>query len=440
MSSKKRSTIGTSHFTYEAEVLTLIEDLKEFHGKKEYSDIIDDDGHQYVDLVMEGGGVLGIALVGYTYMLEAVGIRFLRIGGTSAGAINAALLASLGKPEQAKSEEILAHLVNVNMASFVDGDDDAKEFIQALLRGPEQFNVFQRLFPSIYKITKGAQVLDNLSNDLGLNPGKAFYKWIKRVLDKDGISSTDQLKKRIKSPKNVRARQGRELRDGSTTARLALIAADITTETKVEFPKMASLYWKDEDAVHPAHYVRASMSVPIFFHPYRVKGIPQGDAARKNWWELARYKGNTPKECLFVDGGIMSNFPINLFHNIEFIPLAPTFGARLGTERMNPQQVDNPLQMVGAIFDAARHTLDFDFIQKNPDYQKLVTDIDTGDHHWLNFELSDEDKKDLFVRGAKAAYHFLRGFDWKNYKQIRAGIAEACKKAEEPTRPANPTP
>ena len=54
-------------------------------------------GNQYVDLVMEGGGVLGIALVGYTYVLEQAGLRFLGIAGTSAGAINAAYFA--GAPD-----------------------------------------------------------------------------------------------------------------------------------------------------------------------------------------------------------------------------------------------------------------------------------------------------------------------------------------------------
>jgi NTE family protein len=430
MASKKRSAVSTQYFTHEAQVRNLIDDLKESHGKKEYSDLIDENGHQYVDLVMEGGGVLGIALVGYTYVLEEVGIRFLGVGGTSAGAINAALLASLGRPEEAKSEEILSHLVGVDMGSFVDGDDDAKDFIQSMLREPDQQGVLQRWFPAAYIGAKGAQVLDNLSNDLGLNPGKAFYRWVKKSLDKDGITSTAQLKQRMTPPKNIKARHPRTLRPGATDTRLALVAADITTETKVEFPRMASLYWKNEDEVHPAHYVRASMSVPGFFHPYRVKGVPQGDAARKNWTELAQYRGNLPKECLFIDGGIMSNFPINLFHKPEFIPLSPTFGARLGVDRIDPREIASPFQMLGAIFDAARHTLDFDFISKNPDYKKLVTDINTGDHHWLNFELSDEAKKDLFVRGATAAYHFLIGFDWENYKKIRAEIAKVCEAEE----------
>jgi len=62
--------------------------------KKIYSDAIDEAGNQYVDIVMEGGGVLGVALIGYLYTLEEAGIRFGSIGGTSAGSIAAMLLAA----------------------------------------------------------------------------------------------------------------------------------------------------------------------------------------------------------------------------------------------------------------------------------------------------------------------------------------------------------
>ncbi|OMC30843.1 hypothetical protein A5739_02255 [Mycobacterium colombiense] len=46
------------------------------------------------DLVLEGGGVKGIALVGAVLTLHDAGFVFPRIGGTSAGAIAAALIAA----------------------------------------------------------------------------------------------------------------------------------------------------------------------------------------------------------------------------------------------------------------------------------------------------------------------------------------------------------
>ena len=72
-------------------------------------------------------------------------------------------------------------------------------------------------------------------------------------------------------------RNGTALLPGEATGRLAMVAADITTETKVEFPKMADLYWNNPGQVNPACYARASMSIPFFFHPYRVSECPQLD-------------------------------------------------------------------------------------------------------------------------------------------------------------------
>ena len=41
---------------------------------KIYSDFRDKNNRQVIDLVQEGGGMLGIALVGYTYILEKAGL------------------------------------------------------------------------------------------------------------------------------------------------------------------------------------------------------------------------------------------------------------------------------------------------------------------------------------------------------------------------------
>src|SRR5664280_1253467 len=49
------------------------------------------------DLVLEGGGVKGIGLVGAVLVLSEAGYTFPRVAGTSAGAIAATLIASIGK-------------------------------------------------------------------------------------------------------------------------------------------------------------------------------------------------------------------------------------------------------------------------------------------------------------------------------------------------------
>ncbi len=118
---------------YTESVEHIVTDLSGIIANKQFSDVVDDEGNQYVDLVMEGGGVLGIALLGYFYVLERMGLRFLSIGGTSAGSITALLLAALGEPAEAKAERLTNMLVQLDMASFVDGDEDARDFVDALL-------------------------------------------------------------------------------------------------------------------------------------------------------------------------------------------------------------------------------------------------------------------------------------------------------------------
>lgn len=424
------------------EVYHLVENLKgEIEGKM-FSDIVDDDGHQYVDLVMEGGGVLGIALVGFTYVLEQAGIRFMQIGGASAGAINALTLAALGRPADAKSEKILKELADVDMYSFVDGDGDAKDLIEAWLKygsrnfaGKEGFHGFvDKIFNKVgkaYIYSQGAQVWDNIRDDLGLNPGEVFRQWIEGILDKEKIKTTADLHKRLNDlPKSLRHRHGESVED--VKPMLALIAADVSTQTKAIFPKMAELYWKNPDAVNPSHYVRASMSIPIFFQPMRVENIPHGTKAMGCWKKHADYEQTLPESCTFIDGGIMSNFPINLFHRPDRVPNAPTFGVKLGVDERKTASIETPLTLLSVIFDSARFNLDSDFIARNPDYRKLVSCIGTGNHNWLNFDLSDAEKIDLFKRGAEEAARFLGKFDWEEYKNIRRGIAQAVKRANIP--------
>ncbi|MDQ1167442.1 patatin-like phospholipase family protein [Flavobacterium sp. SORGH_AS_0622] len=171
-------------FTENGAILAIIKDLKEQIKGKKFSDITDNNNYQYVDLVQEGGGVLGIALIGYVYVLEKMGIRFLSLAGTSAGSINTMLMAAAGTCDLEKSEWILECLCNKNLYDFVDGDHDAREFIDALLSDAGNLKL----------ILKGYQVVDNFKDDLGLNPGNNFHQWMTNLLSQKGIKNYGDLK------------------------------------------------------------------------------------------------------------------------------------------------------------------------------------------------------------------------------------------------------
>ncbi|MFB9862371.1 hypothetical protein EFA69_12905 [Rufibacter immobilis] len=407
-------------------VKAILAQLKADLKGKEFSDVIDPEGHQYVDLVMEGGGMLGIALVGYVYALEEMGIRFLQLGGTSAGSINALLMAAAGKRNEKTSQWLLEELSSQDFYQFVDGDADAKDFVDALLHK-------KKWYTQLFKTT---QVLDNFREDLGLNPGHAFHQWVKSLLAKKKIETLAQLRERRKEGLgNLLLRNTDRLYDFRKAEFLALIAADVTTQTKVVFPEMANMYWANPEEINPADFVRASMSIPLFFHPYKVKNLPYDDEAFARWRQVG-YTGNVPDEVVFVDGGIMSNFPIDLFHEHGKIPAAPTFGVKLGVDRQSPRTVHKITDLVVAIFDAARQVHDFDFILRNPDYKHLVQCLPTDELNWLDFNMSTADKVKLFEIGVQGAADFLRTFNWKKYKQIRGKGATSAL----PSFPLAPTP
>ena len=189
------------------------------------SDVLDENGNQYVNLVQKGGGVLGMALVGYTYVLEQMGIRFIRLAGTSAGAINTALMTVIGNKHEPKSIGILDAICKLDFFKLVDGHPAAqwviKKFITnenfteklkkwiitflsifvILFLGNIIFLGLQHTFPRVAVLTKIFFVLSGISVTMlvlicyyistllqklknagyGINPGDYFYDWIKDV-------------------------------------------------------------------------------------------------------------------------------------------------------------------------------------------------------------------------------------------------------------------
>jgi NTE family protein len=388
---------------------------------KVFSDVIDANGYQYVDLVQEGGGVLGIALVGYTYILEKAGIRFFHLAGTSAGAINTLVLAGLGPIEKEKSQIVLDILARQDLFEFVDGDPELKHIMQKIIDGTPFKKMLTRLLWNIRKIKKALFI------DLGLNPGKKFEEWIEQVLEQSDhhvktINDLLAIRKNDHFPDGLKHRiTGDPILDKE--AKMFIIAADITTQTKVLFPKMGNLYWGEKlGEVSPSKMVRASMSVPFFFIPFEVGNIPEaGKPANTTWINDANYYGLIPEKVKFVDGGMISNFPINVFHSRSGrVPRKPTFGVKLSSYRRDSINVDDLRSFLGSMVSTMRHDSDNEFLLQNPDFRKLICFIDADvEFNWLNFRMSDDKKKQLFLLGAQKALNFLREFNWEEYKVIR---------------------
>lgn len=388
---------------------------------KIFSDVIDSEGHQYVDMVQEGGGVLGIALVGYTYILETAGIRFCHLAGTSAGAINTLVLAAIDSIDKEKSKMVLDILARQDLFEFVDGDPVLKNIVQRVIDGTPFKKLLGNLLWNIRKVKQALFI------NLGLNPGKAFEEWIEKILieSPNKISTIEHLLEKRSSkyyPKGfINRRTGEAITD--KIALTHIIAADVTTQTKVLFPQMGHLYWGEKvNEISPAKMVRASMSVPFFFIPFEIKNIPNaGEPASLEWIKQTNYYGPIPEKVKFVDGGMISNFPINVFHSrIRTIPRKPTFGVKLSAYREMFADVDDLGGFIGSMISTMRHDSDNEFLLENPDFRKLICFIDADkEFNWLNFKMEEESKKKLFLLGARKGLEFMKTFDWEAYKQVR---------------------
>lgn len=410
--------MDVKEFIRHPQVVSILKELRRDNvHQKPFSDIIDHEGHQYVDLVQEGGGILGFALLGYTYVLEQMGLRFLCMAGTSAGAINTLLLASYGNLKDAKVEKLIQAFAEKDLMEFVDGDPAVHQLTKSLMSN-SQGRVRQ-----LYNVARhGLGMFRLVSRHLGLNPGQEFFNWIYRLLKEQGIeSNADLMKKRarLSDGMHMRPEIGGDI--NHLTAGLVIITADVTTQTKVEFPRMAQLYWQSSDSIHPAQFVRASMSIPLFFEPVIVQDLPKGPEVQKMWQEWVRYYGPIPNQVKFVDGGLIANFPIDAFH-VNKVPRLPSFGVKLGSTRNEPNE-DNTLRgFAKDLINSMRQVHHYEFLLQNRDYEHLIQTVDVGDHSWFDFSISNHDKIDLFIRGARAADEFLRKFNWHEYKELRRQI------------------
>jgi NTE family protein len=119
---------------------------------------------KYVDLVFEGGGVKGIALVGAFSLLEGLGYEPQNMAGASAGAIVAALIAAGYGADELK--EIVANL---------DYDQFKDQAIEDRLPMGKTLSILK---------------------DLGIYEGEAFEGWMRGLLEAHGVRTFGDLVRR----------------------------------------------------------------------------------------------------------------------------------------------------------------------------------------------------------------------------------------------------
>ena len=197
--------------------------------------------YPFRNLVFEGGGVKGIAYAGAMRVLESKGIlkQLHRVGGTSAGAINAVLLAA-----NFNANEMLKELKDLD---FNDFRDDSWGALRDMKRLKEEYGWYR---------------------------GDFFKDWIGDLLKRKTGSQNITFR-------GLGEHSGKEL---------YVYASNISTGYAEVFSPEHSPRTRVVDAV------RRSMSIPLFFKAVR---DDRGD--------------------VFVDGGMVNNFPVKLFDREKYL-------------------------------------------------------------------------------------------------------------------------
>jgi len=322
------------------------------------------------DLVLEGGGVKGAALAGAVHRLSH-DYAFHRVAGTSAGAIVAGFVAA---GLQDRLDDLT---VSTDLASFLD-EGAGGRFLGRLGNG-----------------------LDLLFRE-GIYRGVALHQWIEETLAGAGVRTFGDLR----LPGTSR-RTPQELR-----YRLVVIVSDISRGRMLRLPwDSEALLGIDPDRLPIADAIRASASIPYFFRPWHLPIEPS----------LAH--GHV--ELVLTDGGMLSNFPVNLFDDE---PEHPTIGVKLSARQPLDHQpwheTDDPLSLGKALVETMTNAHDQRYVDQESVSSRTVF-VDTTGVSSTDFTIPYDVKMRLFGDGQRAAEHFLASWDFRRWTE-RYGVPSAA--------------
>jgi NTE family protein len=320
------------------------------------------------DLVLEGGGVRGIALAGAVVGLAEGGVVFPRIAGTSAGSIVAALT--------------VAYQIAGFPLSRLRDDLDALDLLTLESQGP--------LERATGPIGKAGALLTRS----GLYRTDRLRSWLSERLAEAGVVTFRDLK--------ITTDPGTDLLP-QQRYRLVTHVTDLTRRSLVRVPWDLPHYLLPEgteasvpaqveaiDAYPVVDAVVASASLPFFFQPFR-QATPEG-------------------ACTWVDGGLLQYFPITVFDRTDGrTPRWPTWGVRLRSRApavVPDKPVVGPLSEGISLLETAigewnRYALADEGVDAR------TVNVDTSGVSATDFGIDDATRKRLYDNGHRAAQAFL---------------------------------
>lgn len=333
---------------------------------------------QTTDLVLEGGGVKGIALAGAVEALAAAGYSFGRVAGTSAGAVVGSVVAAM-----AQRGEPIDRLVDIALSL------DYTKFRDRELPGS--------LVPSWGPLGYLGDALGVVLHD-GAYAGDYLRQWLSGVLGEFGVHTFGDL--RLDDPGADGAVHHRY--------RLVVIASDLSRRRLAQLPWDYDDYGLDPDEQPVVEAVRASASVPYLFEPVELKG---------------RAGIST-----LVDGGLLSNYPISVFDRLdEQPPRWPTIGVRLNAlglgEPARVEPVQHPVPIGISIVETSIEACQAEHVLAPCNIARSVN-VDTSAIPSFDFSVTRAQQEELVGHGRRAAERFLGHWDFEAWLRRCRGVGE----------------
>lgn len=309
------------------------------------------------DLVLEGGGVKGIALVGAAVALAEDGYRFERVAGSSAGALVGAILVAMQQRNEPMSrvDDIMRTL---DYSKMLDRRGASKAF---------------GWWPTI---ANGFGIVFNQ----GMYRGKYLEDWTRGVLRDLGVKTFGDLA--FPDP-------GSAL-DPEQSYRLVVTASDLSRQRLMYLPWDLEDYGVDPDTFPVSRAVRASAAIPFMFEPVTLRG---------------KYGTST-----LADGSLLRSYPIEIFDRDDGLPSRwPTLGIRLSSPS-DDQELAKPITgPISMILSLVYTTVDSTQVRHVHDPVNVERSIFAKPRgiKWTDFELTPDQQQHLYDSGYAAGRKWL---------------------------------
>lgn len=184
---------------------------------------------------------------------------------------------------------------------------------------------------------------------------------------------------------------------------LVVTASDLSRRRLVRIPWDLGSYGIDPDHFSVARAVHASSAIPYVFEPVREAG------------------------ATWVDGGLLSDFPVQLFDRPDAQPRWPTFGIRLSARPGIPptRPVHGPVSLGIAAIETLVSNQDNAYID-DPCTVRRTIFVPADGLSPIDFNITAEQREALYRRGLQAGQQFLQTWDY-------AGYLAACGAPAKPT-------